>query len=118
VEARVKLLRGELERERDTVAAQPSAQVASPAAAASTIEPGPIQAPEERSDGKKPLLSKWWFWTLAGVVLAGGVATALETVLVERRPSGSSPQRVLLRGRVQSHALGLRSSLRSRPSRA
>ncbi|MFQ6673586.1 MAG: FlgO family outer membrane protein, partial [Fidelibacterota bacterium] len=53
------------------------AQLVGETAQAEEIQPAPIVEPQEKSVSKgKPFYSKWWFWTLVGVGVAGGVAAA------------------------------------------
>jgi hypothetical protein len=59
-------------------AAPPAPPAATPAVSVKTsleAEPAPAETPEEPS--ASPVYKRWWFWTAVGVLVAGGVTTAL-----------------------------------------
>jgi tetratricopeptide (TPR) repeat protein len=43
-------------------------------------------SPTSKSERSKPIYTKWWLWTIVGVVVAGGVVAA---AVVTTQPSGS-----------------------------
>ena len=82
--------------------AQPSPQTA-PSAPAQSVSPGPpaslaiASPPPERSltstpsmppEPTTPVYKRWWFWTGAGAVVAGGVVTA---ILLSAKSAPKSP---------------------------
>lgn len=72
-------------------APEPAATNTQPSPEASrAAAPSPVATHEvvetERPPHAKPIYKKWWFWTAVGVVVAGGVATA---VVLSTRSSGS-----------------------------
>jgi hypothetical protein len=44
-----------------------------------------VPAPAEQTSIDQPIYKKWWFWTGVGVVVAGGIVTAI----LLTRPSNS-----------------------------
>jgi tetratricopeptide (TPR) repeat protein len=80
VETRAAAIRAALARRQPAEAAAPTpaetaaaATAPAPVATAATSEPTP-RADRETSSG---LLSQWWFWVAAGVVVAGGVTAGV-----------------------------------------
>jgi hypothetical protein len=83
----LELAAGANERERVVLLAQevsPPGEAASPAAA-----PGPVvslSSQPEPVEAHPAITSRWWFWTLAGVVVAGGVTA----IVLATHKSGDS----------------------------
>jgi hypothetical protein len=82
----------EAERQRELEAAAPPPPAAPPQPVA---PPNPVAtalatAPPPAPDNQSPIYRRWWFWTGAAAIVAGGVTTALILSRPET-PSVSSP---------------------------
>lgn len=64
----------------------PPAQNIAPAVAAAVLQPSAAKD----SDVSAPLLTRWWFWTTVGAVIAAGVATAVVIHANTREPQYAS----------------------------
>ncbi|MGZ3426622.1 MAG: hypothetical protein ACXVCV_08235, partial [Polyangia bacterium] len=56
--------------------------VAAPATAVATAAPASIDVAKAAPE-RRPVYKKWWFWTTAGVVVAGGLAVGLAVGLAK-----------------------------------
>ena len=57
-----------------------------------TDEETPFEQNEEPSGPPEPLIEQWWFWTIIGVVVAGGIAAGIAGgVAAQGPPLGNDP---------------------------
>jgi hypothetical protein len=61
---------------RALVASGPTEPQSPPAESDAEPVPAPLTAPLTPIEKPKPIYKKWWFWTIIGVAVAGGVTTA------------------------------------------
>jgi hypothetical protein len=83
---------GELVRENVQMVAIPAPVPRLTSAPEPTSGPGPVVDPRPSDPAEKPvgLTHRWWFWTIVGAAVVGGVVAAV----VLSRPSGGCPSGV------------------------
>jgi tetratricopeptide (TPR) repeat protein len=85
------------EGNRPTQAAATPAAATPAAATPAAATPAPIQAPTPTSPTpveSKPVYKKWWFWTLIGVGVAGGVAAGVAVAATSATAGNGLPDGV------------------------
>jgi tetratricopeptide (TPR) repeat protein len=82
VESRIELL-----RETIADAERRAAEEAAKAQQVVTVAAAEPEATQPKDEGKRGVASRWWFWTIVGAVVVGGVATG---VVLAKSPSSSS----------------------------
>jgi tetratricopeptide (TPR) repeat protein len=86
VEARIRVLREEIAQEAARSARTATPEATAPPEASTTTDaaatpeasvPPETTAPPEEEDSGPGIVGEWWFWTILGAVVAGGVIAAV-----------------------------------------
>ncbi len=72
----------------------PKQIVAAPSAPEPATAPASAPAPAPEVEASTPVYKKWWLWTIVGVVVAGGAATAVALVLTQPTKTAPAPPTV------------------------
>ena len=89
VETRSAALRDALARRQQAAPVGPTPAETAAAAPAASPEPDQTQVASSPRDDDGGLLGKWWFWTIVGVAVAGGVTAGI--VVATRGEDDPSP---------------------------